>query len=93
MGHPMSSEPIRHKDPLKGLSPRQAWSLGGRAAILRVCQRYPTAEAVGRVVGAKPATVRRRMRRYGVMKWPVQRTRVKYGANPAGRQSRKQVSR
>lgn len=40
---------------------------------MRVCRRFETDFHVGRAVGAKPLTVRRRMRRYGILKWPARR--------------------
>lgn len=53
---------------------------------MRVCRRFETDFHTGRAVGAKPSTVRKRMRRYGILKWPVRKVpkRGRKGTNPVG---------
>ena len=64
-------------DPLRGWSPRRLWSAGGHEGARRLVRMFACEADVATAVGAKDSTVRRRLRRLGIVRWPRPKTSVR----------------
>ena len=49
----------------------------GYEDLRSLCRRYECENEIAAIVRAKPKTVRKRLRRYGIRRWPKQRKKVR----------------